>query len=113
MTSVRSPVCLTIPVIHSVLLVLYVIDLENLVQHVKFIKSMEHTEPWKSGTVKALDPAPNCSTDEQIRGALTHSEILPNGLTVRFDVDYVLNNHGTCWRMIPSFTLDHRCLANK
>ncbi|EIM84584.1 GMC oxidoreductase [Stereum hirsutum FP-91666 SS1] len=61
-------------------------DLENLVQHIKFIKSMENTEPWKSGTVKALDPAPNCTTDPEIR-------------------EYILNNHGTCWHTIGSCSM--------
>lgn len=65
----HAPLCArTSEVIH---LAVY-IDLENLVQHIKFIKSMENTEPWKSGTTKALDPAPNCSTESEIRGESLH-----------------------------------------
>ncbi|KAF8198835.1 GMC oxidoreductase [Mycena galopus ATCC 62051] len=42
-------------------------DLENLVQHIKYIRSMAETEPWKSGIVREVDPGPNCQTDEDIR----------------------------------------------
>ncbi|KAJ6608780.1 hypothetical protein B0H10DRAFT_1815020, partial [Mycena sp. CBHHK59/15] len=42
-------------------------DLENLVQHIKYVRSMSNTEPWKSGVVRELDPGPNCQTDEDIR----------------------------------------------
>lgn len=43
-------------------------DLEVLVQHIKFIKSLAGTEPWKSGIACETYPGPNCSSDEDIRG---------------------------------------------
>ncbi|KAJ7460467.1 hypothetical protein B0H11DRAFT_1923868 [Mycena galericulata] len=44
-----------------------VADLENLVQHIKYIRSMSETEPWRSGVIREIDPGPNCQTDEDIR----------------------------------------------
>ncbi|KDQ52343.1 GMC oxidoreductase [Jaapia argillacea MUCL 33604] len=61
-------------------------DLENLVQHVKFIKSMADTEPWKSGIVREVDPGPECTTDQQIR-------------------EFIYDTHGTCWHTIGSCSM--------
>lgn len=43
-------------------------DLEILVQHVKYTRTMLDTDPFKSGVVREIDPGPNCVTDEEIRG---------------------------------------------
>ncbi|KAH9476794.1 GMC oxidoreductase family protein Mala s 12 [Psilocybe cubensis] len=42
-------------------------DLEVLVQHIKFIKSLANTEPWKSGIIREVYPGPNYSSDRDIR----------------------------------------------
>ncbi|KAJ6613364.1 hypothetical protein B0H10DRAFT_2191987 [Mycena sp. CBHHK59/15] len=52
-------------------------DLENLVQHIKYVRSMSNTEPWKSGVVRELDPGPNCQTDEDIRNTIGTTSMLP------------------------------------
>jgi len=61
-------------------------DLENLVQHIKYIRSMTETEPWKSGIVREMDPGPNCKTDEDIR-------------------KYIYECHGTCWHTVGSTSM--------
>ncbi|KAJ7189182.1 GMC oxidoreductase [Mycena filopes] len=61
-------------------------DLENLVQHVKYIRSMTETEPFKSGIVREMDPGPKCQTDEEIR-------------------KYIYDCHGTCWHTIGSTSM--------
>ncbi|KAG6852730.1 hypothetical protein C0991_009486 [Blastosporella zonata] len=44
-------------------------DLELLVEHLKYIRTMVQTEPLKSGIVGVeLHPGPECETDEQMRG---------------------------------------------
>jgi len=43
-------------------------DLDALVQTVKYARSLNEVEPWKSGNNRELDPGPECKTDEQIRG---------------------------------------------
>ncbi|KAJ7145703.1 GMC oxidoreductase [Mycena epipterygia] len=42
-------------------------NLEILVQHFKYIRTMAQTEPMKSGVVREVDPGPACVTDEDIR----------------------------------------------
>ncbi|KAJ7230526.1 GMC oxidoreductase [Mycena pura] len=61
-------------------------DLENLVQHIKYIRSMTEVEPWKSGVVCEVDPGPNCETDEDIR-------------------KYIYDCHGTCWHTVGSTSM--------
>ncbi|KAF8171014.1 GMC oxidoreductase [Mycena galopus ATCC 62051] len=61
-------------------------DLENIVQHIKYIRSMSDTEPWKSGVVREMDPGPNCQTDEDIR-------------------KYIYECHGTCWHTIGTTSM--------
>ncbi|KAJ7048088.1 GMC oxidoreductase [Mycena amicta] len=61
-------------------------DLENLVQHIKYTRSMNETEPWKSGVVREIDPGPNCQTDEEIR-------------------KYIYDCHGTCWHTVGSTSM--------
>lgn len=46
----------------------YVTDLENLVQQVKLLKELHQMEPFKSLVLTELEPGPECTTDEQIRG---------------------------------------------
>ncbi|KAJ7637777.1 GMC oxidoreductase [Mycena rosella] len=58
----------------------------NLVQHIKYIRSMKNTEPWKSSVVREMDPGPNCQTDEDIR-------------------KYIYDCHGTCWHTIGSTSM--------
>lgn len=63
------------------------IDLELLVQHLKFIRSLNEIEPWKSAIVREVQPGPACETDEHIYGtngvtpdlflAQAHSVYLP------------------------------------
>jgi hypothetical protein len=75
----------------------YVLDLENMVQQMKFVRSLREIEPWASGTVKEIDPGLDISTDEQIRGMNVCS--LPARLLLkRRHVDYILNHHETSWR---------------
>ncbi|KAJ6452435.1 GMC oxidoreductase [Mycena sanguinolenta] len=61
-------------------------DLENLVQHIKYIRTMSETEPWKSGIVREMDPGPNCRTDEEIR-------------------KYIYDCHGTCWHTVGTTSM--------
>ncbi|KAH9476793.1 GMC oxidoreductase family protein Mala s 12 [Psilocybe cubensis] len=42
-------------------------DLEVLAQHVKFIKSLADTEPWKSGIIRETDPGEHLKTDNEIK----------------------------------------------
>ncbi|KAJ7631466.1 GMC oxidoreductase-domain-containing protein [Mycena rosella] len=44
--------------------------LENLVQHIKSIRFMNNTEPWKSSVVREMDHGPNFQTDEDIRNTI-------------------------------------------
>lgn len=44
-------------------------DLEMLVQHFKFTRTMASIEPWKSAIVSEVDPGPHCATDEDIKGS--------------------------------------------
>lgn len=43
------------------------LDLELHVQHVKYIRAMHETEPFKSGVVREMDPGPEYVTDQDIR----------------------------------------------
>ncbi|KAJ7323864.1 GMC oxidoreductase [Mycena albidolilacea] len=61
-------------------------DLENLVQHIKYIRSMTDTEPWKSGVVREIDPGPDYQTDEDLR-------------------KYIYDCHGTCWHTVGSTSM--------
>jgi hypothetical protein len=45
-------------------------DLEILVQHIKYIRTMVDIEPFQSGVVREVDPGPNYVTDQDIRGLL-------------------------------------------
>ncbi|KAJ7688605.1 GMC oxidoreductase, partial [Mycena rosella] len=60
--------------------------LEILVQHVKYIRTMLDTEPFKSGVVREMDPGPGCVTDQDIR-------------------EYIKNSHGTTWHTIGSCSM--------
>ncbi|KAJ7468734.1 GMC oxidoreductase [Mycena latifolia] len=61
-------------------------DLEILVQHVKFIRTMLDTEPFKSGVVREMDPGRDCVTDQDIR-------------------EYIKNNHTTTWHTVGSCSM--------
>nr|GAT54545.1 GMC oxidoreductase [Mycena chlorophos] len=61
-------------------------DLENLVQHIKYIRTMPDTEPWKSGIVREMDPGPKYQTDEELR-------------------QYIYDCHGTCWHTVGSTSM--------
>lgn len=45
------------------------VDLEMLVQHLKFMKSVAQAEPLKSMIASEEDPKAKCTTDEEIRGS--------------------------------------------
>ncbi|KAJ7722931.1 GMC oxidoreductase [Mycena metata] len=61
-------------------------DLEILVQHIKYIRTMTDTEPFKSGVVREVDPGSKCVTDQEIR-------------------EYIKNTHGTSWHTIGSCSM--------
>ncbi|KAJ7780128.1 GMC oxidoreductase [Mycena maculata] len=61
-------------------------DLEVLVQHIKYIRTMVHTEPFKSGVVREMDPGPNCVTDKDIR-------------------EYIKNNYTSTWHTVGSCSM--------
>ncbi|KAJ6501837.1 GMC oxidoreductase [Mycena vulgaris] len=61
-------------------------DLEILVQHIKYIRSMIHTEPFKSGVVREMDPGPECVTDDDIR-------------------EYIKNHHVTSYHTVGSCSM--------
>ncbi|PPR06211.1 hypothetical protein CVT26_005470 [Gymnopilus dilepis] len=42
-------------------------DLEMLIQHMKFVRSMRDTEPWKSGIVREVLPGPDYQSDDDLR----------------------------------------------
>lgn len=51
-------------------LISFVIDLELLVEHVKYIKNeIATTEPFKSGVLREIDPGLDTTSDEGIRGS--------------------------------------------
>ncbi|KAJ7145705.1 GMC oxidoreductase [Mycena epipterygia] len=52
-------------------------DLEILVQHLKYIRTMAQTEPMKSGVVREVDPGPACVTDEDIREYIKNTLLTP------------------------------------
>ena len=52
-------------------------DLEIMVQHIKFAKSMIDIEPWKSLVAREVDPGPKCTTDQEIRGASVCTPLIP------------------------------------
>ncbi|KAF8872796.1 GMC oxidoreductase [Gymnopilus junonius] len=51
------------------------IDLEIMLQMVKFVRSLKEVEPWKSGTVKEVFPGPDCVTDDDLRGFIKENLI--------------------------------------
>ncbi|KAF8466292.1 GMC oxidoreductase [Gautieria morchelliformis] len=61
-------------------------DLEMLVQHMKFAKSMVKVEPWKSVVASEVDPGPQCTTDEGMR-------------------EYIKNTHGPVWHAVGSCSM--------
>ncbi|KAF8587124.1 GMC oxidoreductase [Ramaria rubella] len=61
-------------------------DLEMMVQHIKFIRSMVDVEPWKSTVACEIDPGPKCTTDDEIR-------------------EYVKNFQITCWHTVGSCSM--------
>ncbi|KAJ7191837.1 GMC oxidoreductase, partial [Mycena pura] len=61
-------------------------DLEILVQHVKYIRSMAETEPFKSGVVREVVPGPDCTTEADIR-------------------EYIKNTHKTSWHTVGSCSM--------
>ncbi|KAJ6501838.1 GMC oxidoreductase [Mycena vulgaris] len=61
-------------------------DLEILVQHVKYIRTMVDTEPFKSSVMREMDPGPECVTDEDIR-------------------EYIKNTHTTTWHTVGSCSM--------
>lgn len=74
-------------------------DTKVLVEHVKFVRSLTETEPFKSNCTE-VQPGPACTTDEQIAGASSRNEIhsidrstdfnrLPEGYP-HDDIPYVL-----------------------
>ncbi|KAJ7454339.1 GMC oxidoreductase [Mycena galericulata] len=61
-------------------------DLESLVQHVKYIRTMAETEPLKSGVLREVDPGPDCVNDQDIR-------------------EYIKNNLSTTWHTVGSCSM--------
>ncbi|KAF7345021.1 GMC oxidoreductase [Mycena venus] len=57
-------------------------DLEILVQHIKYVRTMVDAEPLKSSVIREVDPGPNCKNTDG------------SG----FETDYIKNTHGTSWR---------------
>lgn len=49
------------------------IDLELLVEHIKFIRRLAQAEPLKSGVVREVDPGPNVTSDEDLAGMASSS----------------------------------------
>jgi hypothetical protein len=72
-------------------------DMEVLLEHIKYIRSMRETEPWKSGIVGEADPGPEYATDEQLRGEFG-SFTLPSWRGLILPIEYVKKVHSTCWR---------------
>ncbi|KAJ7431056.1 GMC oxidoreductase [Mycena galericulata] len=64
----------------------YDFDLESMVQHIKFIRTMAKTEPLKSGILREVDPGPNCVTDQDIR-------------------EYIKNHVSTTWHTVGSCSM--------
>ncbi|KDR78169.1 hypothetical protein GALMADRAFT_1304439 [Galerina marginata CBS 339.88] len=62
------------------------IDLEILLQHVKFIRSLRDVEPWKSGILREVLPGPGCDSDDDIRG-------------------FIRNNLSTTWHTVGSCSM--------
>ncbi|KAL0952842.1 hypothetical protein HGRIS_007067 [Hohenbuehelia grisea] len=60
--------------------------LEILVQHMKFVRKLAATEPWKSDIVREVDPGLEVTTDEQMR-------------------EYIKKYHSTAWHTVGSCSM--------
>jgi hypothetical protein len=72
-------------------------DMEILLQHVKYIRSMCEIEPWKSGVIREVDPGPEYATDEQLRGKSNRPHYTKRAKTY-YTVEYIKKVHTTSWR---------------
>ncbi|KAI0950969.1 hypothetical protein AcW1_008132 [Taiwanofungus camphoratus] len=61
-------------------------DLTVFAEHVKLIRKLAETEPFKSGHVREIDPGPKAQTDEQIK-------------------EYLRNYVGTCYHAVGSLSM--------
>jgi choline dehydrogenase-like flavoprotein len=50
-------------------------DLEMLVQHLKFVRTLAEVEPWKSTLGREVGPGATCTTDEEIRGSFIYVDV--------------------------------------
>ncbi|KAF9528787.1 GMC oxidoreductase [Crepidotus variabilis] len=62
------------------------IDLEIILQEIKYIRSWKETEPWKSGIVREMDPGPKYQTDDELR-------------------EYIRNSLNTTWHTVGSCSM--------
>jgi len=62
------------------------IDLEILVQHIKFLRRIRDVEPWKSGILREVLPGPSCDSDDDIR-------------------DFIKDNFGSCFHTVGSCSM--------
>ncbi|TFK47199.1 GMC oxidoreductase [Heliocybe sulcata] len=61
-------------------------DLQILAEAVKFVRSLTDIEPWKSGTVREINPGPSCTTDEEIH-------------------EYIKSTQASCWHTVGSCSM--------
>ena len=81
----------------------YGIDLELLVEHIKFIRRLAQTEPLKSGVTSEVDPGPNAVSDEDIAGVYK-GDLTCKMLTFEIQ-DYLRKTGGTCFHAIGSLSM--------
>ena len=44
------------------------VDLDLMVEHIKFARKLSQTDPFKSEVLREVDPGPECVTDEDMKG---------------------------------------------
>lgn len=81
------------------------LDLEMILQEIKYIRSWKALEPWKSGVVREVDPGLSYQSDDELRGAcyaLSNRQRVPN--TDLSSTEYIKNTLNTTWREISVST---------
>lgn len=71
-------------------------DLEMMVQHLKFIRSVTSMELWKSAIIREVDPGPQCTTDEEIRSSFIAFFLKCYSLTPGVP-EYIRAAQHSCW----------------
>jgi hypothetical protein len=72
--------------------------MRNLIDHTKLCRKLQEHEPFKSLITREIDPGPECTSDEQLRGSSPPIAFLKPMLKYFFMIGYIINNLSTAWR---------------